>query len=75
MPLCNKLIKKRRLVGTTCDCKKTGCGCDSDSEMKYLFTFIFSFLRSDDEAKRSVEFRHLTRNASRTQRKVWNGVS
>ena len=44
-------------------------------EMKYLFTFIFSFLRSGVEAKRDVELRHSTRNASRFQRKVRNGVS
>ena len=39
------------------------------------FTFIFSFLRSSVEAKRGVEFRHSTRNASRTWLKAGNGVS
>ena len=43
-------------------------------EVKYLFTFVFSFLRSIVEAKRGVEFRHSTRNASRTRWKVGNGV-
>ena len=38
-------------------------------------TFIFSFLRSDVEVKRGVEFRHLTLYASRTRRKVGNHVS
>ena len=37
---------------------------------KYIFTFIFSFIRSGVEAKRGVEYRHSTRNASRTRRKV-----
>ena len=40
-------------------------------EIKYLFTFIFSFLRSDV----SAEFRHSTRNASRTQWKGGNRMS
>ena len=61
----------------------TKCGCKIDwlwvrsplDEKKYLFTFIFSILRSGGEAKRSVDFRHSTRNASRTCRKVGNGVS
>ena len=43
-------------------------------EMKYLFTFIFSSLRSGFEAKRGVEFRHSTRNACRTWRKVGNSL-
>ena len=34
-------------------------------EKIYLFIFIFEFLRSGVEAKRGVEFRHSTRNASR----------
>ena len=37
-----------------------GCSLNWAQEMKYL---IFSFPRSGDEAKRSVEFRHATRNA------------
>ena len=59
---------------TKCDCK-TDCLWVRSSleEMKYLL--IFPFLRSGVEAKRGVEFRHSTRNASRTQRKVGNGVS
>ena len=44
-------------------------------EVKYLFTFIFLFHRSGVEAKRGAEFRHSTRNASRTRRKVGNEVS
>ena len=43
--------------------------------MKYLLKFIFPFLRSGIEAKRGVEFCHLTRNASRIRQKVGNGVS
>ena len=50
----------------------TGCGFDPHT--KYLFTFIFSFLRFGIEAKRGVEFRHSTRNASRIRQKVGNGV-
>ena len=42
-------------------------------EMKYLFKFIFPFPRSGVQAKRSVEFRHSTRNASKIRRKVGNG--
>ena len=44
-------------------------------EIKYLLTCKFSFLRSGVEVKRGVEFCHSTRNASRTRRKVRNGVS
>ena len=44
-------------------------------EVKQLFTFIFSFLRYSVEAKRGTEFHHSTHNASRTWRKVGNGVS
>ena len=42
-------------------------GCDPLEEMKYLLTFIFSLLRSGVAASRGVEFRHSTRNASRTR--------
>ena len=41
-------------------------------EIQYLF---FLFLRSGVETKRDVEFRHSTRNAPKTRRKVGNGVS
>ena len=41
--------------------------------IKYLFTFIY--IHSGVEAKRGVEFRHLTRNASRTRQKVGKCVS
>ena len=44
-------------------------------EIKYLLTFIFSFIRSGVAAKRGVEFRHSTRDASRTQWKVGNSGS
>ena len=44
-------------------------------EIKYLFKCIFPFLRSDVKAKRSVEFRHSTHNASKIRQKVGNGVS
>ena len=44
-------------------------------EMKYLLKFIFPFLRSGVEAKRGIEFCPSTRNASRIQQKVGNGVS
>ena len=40
--------------------------------VKYL---IFSFLRFGVEVKRSVEFRHSNRNASRSQQKMLNRVS
>ena len=40
-----------------------------------IYLFIFSFLHSSVETKPSVEFRHSTRNASRTRRKMGNGVS
>ena len=57
--------------GTKCDCRIDWLWVRSPlKEMKYLFTFIFSFLRSGVEAKRSTEFRHSTRSASRTRRKV-----
>ena len=57
--------------------KSTGREFDPHSEKlnKYLFTFIFSILRSGVEAKSAVEFRHSTRNAFRTRRKMRNGVS
>ena len=54
--------------------KKSSRGAGALEKIKYLFTFIFSFLRSGVEAKRGVEFRHSTRNASRTRLKVGNGV-
>ena len=44
-------------------------------EIKYLFKYIFSFFRFGVEAKRGVEFRHLTRNAFSIRRKMGNGVS
>ena len=44
-------------------------------EMTYLLKCIFRFLRSGVEAKRAVEYYHLTRNASRIRQKVRNGVS
>ena len=50
--------------------KPTGCGFDPYSRrLKYLLKFIFPFLRSGVEAKRSVEFCHSTRNASRIRQK------
>ena len=56
-----------------CDCKIDWLWVRSPlGEMKYLFTFIFLFLYSGVEAKRGVEFRHSTRNASRTRQKVEN---
>ena len=63
--------------GTMCDCKIDWLWVQSPlEEIKYLFTFIFSFfLRSGVEAKRGIEFRHSTRNASRNRRKVGKGVS
>ena len=55
--------KTRR--GTKCDCKINWLWVQTPlKEMKYLFTFIFSFHHSGVKAKRGVEFRHLTRNAS-----------
>ena len=56
--------------------KPTGCGFDPYvEEMKYLLKFIFPFLRSGVKNKRSVEFCHSIRNASRIWKKVKNGVS
>ena len=46
--------------------KSTGCGFHPHSRN--------IFLRSGVEAKRGVEFRHSTRNASRIRRKVGNDV-
>ena len=48
------------------------CGFDYQNEI--FFKFIFSFVLSGNEAKRGVEFRHSTRNASRIWRKVGNGL-
>ena len=54
----------------------TGCGFVPHSRMmKYLFKLTFSFLRSGVQAKRGADFRHLTRNASRTRWNVGNGLS
>ena len=62
--------------GTKCDCEIDWLWVRSPlEEMIYLFRFIFYFFRSGDEAMRGVEFRHSTRNVSRTRRKVRNGVS
>ena len=63
-------------IGTKCDCKTDWLWVRSPlEEMKYLLKFIFPFLRSGVEAKRGVEFCHLTCNASRIRQKVGNGVS
>ena len=67
------LIYLRSVVvqGTKCDCKIDWLWVQSPfEEIKYIFTFIFLFLRSG-----GAEFRHSTRNDSRTRRKVGNGVS
>ena len=43
--------------GTKCDCKHDWLWIRTPlNEMKYLFKFKFSFLRSDVEANRGVEF-------------------
>ena len=61
---------------TRCDCKNDWLWVRSPLEgMKYLLQFIFPFFRSDFEAKRGVEVRHSTRNASRTQWKLGNSCS
>ena len=82
MPRCK--YKFLHLKKTIFDIEASGAGAQrvtarhsvrSPLEMKYLFKFIFPFLRSGVKAKRSVEFRHSTRNVSRIRRKVGNGVS
>ena len=56
-----------------CDCKSVRLWVRlSFGEMKYL---IFVCLRSGIEAKGGVEFRHISRNESRNQRKVRSGMS
>ena len=61
--------------GTNCDCKTDWLWVRPPLEvMKYLLKFIFLLLRSGVEAKRGVEFRHSTRNASRIRQKVGNVV-
>ena len=53
-----------------------GCGVDPHSRRLNIYLkFIFPFLRSGVQAKRSVEFCHSTRNASRIGQKVGNGES
>ena len=48
-----------------CDCKRSWSWVRLPlEEIKYLFIFILSFLCSGGEAKRGVELRHLTHNAS-----------
>ena len=78
-PLFNIIEASRGAGAHSVTVKSSGCGfgphCRSIAEMKYLFTLMFSFLRSGVEAKSGVEFRHSTRNASRSRRKVGNGVS
>ena len=50
----------------------TGCEFDSHStKKKYL---IFIFLCSSVEIRRSIEFRHLTRNTAKIWRKIPNVV-
>ena len=62
--------------GTRCDCKTDWLWVRPPlEEMKYLLKFIFPFLRSGAEVKRGDEFHHSTRNASRTRRKIGNGVA
>ena len=59
-----------------CDCKTDWLWVRSPlEEMKYLLKVIFPFLRSGVEVTRGVEYCHSTRNASRIQQKVGNGVS
>ena len=50
---------------------KTSRGTRTESATSIYF-FLFS--RSVNEGKRSVEFRHSTRNTSRIPRKVGNGI-
>ena len=72
----NCILYSTVLYGTKCDCKTDWLWVRSPlGEMKYLLKFIFPFLRPGVEAKRGVEFCHLTRNASRIWQKVGNGVS
>ena len=72
--ICNKYIKflwetSRGACAQSVTVKSTGCGFDPHSRKWNIYTFIFPFLRSGVEAKRDVECRHSTRNASRTW---WN---
>ena len=65
------------------EARKNKCDCKTDwlwvwsplVEMKYFLKLIFPFLCSGVEAKRGVEFSHLTRNASRIRQKARSGVS
>ena len=69
-------LEASRGVGAKCDCEIDWLWVRVPlDEMKYLLTFLLSCLRSGVKAKRGVEFCHSTRNASRTRRKVGNGVS
>ena len=61
---------------TKCDSKNDWLWVRSPlKEMKYLHKCIFTSLRSGVEAKRGVEFCHVTCNASRIRQKVGNGMS
>ena len=55
--------------------ESTGCGFNPHSRIWNIYLHLyFSFLRSGAEAKRGVELRQLTRNASTIWRNVGKGV-
>lgn len=54
--------------------KPTSCGFDAHSRRWNIYKYIFPFLCVGEEAKREVDFRHLTRNASRIRQKMGNEV-
>ena len=65
----------RGVGAQVCDCKRDWLWVRSPVvKMKYLFKFIFPFFRSGVGAKRGVEFRQSTRNASRIRRQTGNGI-
>ena len=76
-----KKVNERDEEKTECKISVNGKILEQVNEVVYLgsriviYIIIFSFLRSDIEAKRVVEFRHSVRNASRIRRKVENRVS
>ena len=67
------MISLKASRGAKCECKPDWLWVRSPlEERKYLFKFIYSFLCSSVEAKRGIEFRRLTRNASRIRHKGFN---
>ena len=68
-------IKSRPVVAQGQSVSVKATGCEFDTHSRKLNIYLNVYIRSGIKTKRGVEFRQITRNASRIRRKVGNGVS